>query len=125
MPAESQAMQEPRPLSRTLMRWVPLATAATILIALMVTTLPSNRSSVTAEQTAEQIARPLAELEIINADHRESQERMRKMLELDLRALKLELAQLDETDGDAVSSQKKRLEEHVNRLIVRVNQFGR
>jgi anti-sigma factor RsiW len=107
-------------LTRTMMRWVPLATAAAILVGLMVTTFPDNRSTVTAEQ----IARPLAELEIINADHRESQERMRKMMELDLRALKIELSQLDEGDGEAIAAQKQQLEQHVNQLIERVSQFG-
>ncbi len=111
---------QPHSLTRTLMRWVPLATAAAILVGLMVATFPSSRSTVTAEQ----IARPLAELEMINADHRESQERMRKIMELDLRALKLELAQLDENNGEAVTTQKKQLEQHVDQLIERVNQFG-
>ena len=119
-PLKFQAKVQPRSFSQTMMRWLPLATAAAILVGLMVTTFPSNRSTVTAEQ----IARPLAELEMINADHRESQERMRKMMELDLRALKLELGQLDEGGGEAVASQKKQLEQHLDQLIERVNQFG-
>lgn len=119
-PVKVAAPIRPRSWTRAMMRWVPLATAAAILVGLMVATFPTNRSTVTAEQ----IARPLAELEMINADHRDSQERMRKMMELDLRALKLELAQLDESDGEAIAAQKKQLEHHVNQLIVRVGQFG-
>lgn len=98
--------------------WTPLAAFASVLIGLMITGLPSPPTTVNAEQ----IAQPLADLEWIDREHRENHSRMLKMIELDLRALKVEMSQLSVADGN--SDDKQRLEQNFDQLVERVSQLG-
>ena len=108
--------RKPNGLGKSLMRWIPLAVAASVLVAFLVIALP-NESPVNAEQ----VALPLAELEMITDEQRDNQARMLKTLELELRALKLDVGSMDE---EADAEEKKRLAEQLDRLIKKVNEFG-
>ena len=97
-----------------------LAVAASVLIGLIVIALPSGPTV-----TSEQIALPLAEFEMITGEQLESQSRMLKSLELELRALKLEVNSLgtDSVSG-STPGDKQRVEEILDQLIEKVNQLS-
>lgn len=101
----------------SILRLIPFGIAAAVLVGLAMTTIPSARSTVTAEQ----IAQPLAELELIDMEHRANQARMLKIIELDLRALRVELGQLG--NNESQSAKKQRLEQHLAKLIDRVSEM--
>ncbi len=120
-PVEKRLVEWHNKIGKSLMRWIPLAVAASVLIGFIIIALPSGPTV-----TAEQIAMPLAELEMINDEQSESQAQMLKTLEFELRALKLELGSLNgESDSEDNSlEEKKRVEETLDRLIEKVKQFG-
>jgi len=119
-PVKKQLRENKQTLQKELMRWIPLAVAASVLIGLIVIALPS-KSTVTAEQ----IAIPLAELEMITDAQHDNQVRMLKSFELELRALKLQLMQnTSDADSADTSVDKQRVSEEIDRLIEKVNQYG-
>lgn len=97
-----------------------LAAAALVLIALTLTAIPPDSSV-----TGDQIALPLTELEWISDEQEASQARLLKTMELELRALKLQLANLDvPTDPDAdFAEENQRIRAKLNALIDKVHQF--
>ena len=79
-------------LAFSVWRLIPLAVAATVLVCLGITMLPTP-SPVTADQvTPEQIVRPIKELHLINLQQQRDQELMLRTLGMDLRSLRLEIA---------------------------------
>ena len=105
-------------LTFSVWRLIPLAVAATVLICLGITMLPTP-TPVTADQvTPEQIVRPIKELHLINLQQKRDQELMLRTLGMDLRSLRLEVAQLE-----SGSEEQEKLESQINAMIEKVNQF--
>ena len=105
-------------LAFSVWRLIPLAVAATVLICLGITMLPTP-TPVTADQvTPEQIVRPIKELHLINLQQKRDQELMLRTLGMDLRSLRLEIAQLE-----SGSQEQEILESQINAMIEKVNQF--
>ena len=76
-------------------RLVPLAAAATVLVALFWITHLEDPSTVQGQQmVAPMIATPLTEINELNLARRQSQQQQGDVMGLELRALKLELGQL-------------------------------
>lgn len=99
-------------------RLIPLAVAATVLVCLGMTMLPTP-SPVTAEQVSpEEVVRPIKELHLINSQQQRDQELMLRTLGMDLRSLRLEIAQLD-----SASDEQQNLENQINAMIEKVRQF--
>ena len=99
-------------------RLIPLAVAATVLVCLAITMLPTP-NPVTADQvTPEQIVRPIKELHMINLQQKRDQELMLRTLGMDLRSLRLEVAQI--APG---SEEQQKLQIQINEMIEKVNQF--
>jgi hypothetical protein len=99
-------------------RLIPLAVAATILVCLGITMLPTP-NPVTAEQVSpEEVVRPFKELHLINLQQQRDQELMLRTLGMDLRSLRLEIAQLE-----TGSEEQENLKQQINAMIEKVKQF--
>ena len=100
-------------------RLVPLAGVAALMVGLfLVMTQPALKA--TAEQlTPEEFVRPLADLNRINIQQQRDQELMLRTLGMDLRALKLELNQLE----NAGPEDRLRLEKQIETMLDRVSSF--
>ena len=80
----------PRNSSANLLRAVPFAAAAAVMAGLFVSAWPVGETV-----TAEEIAVPLAEFEMLQDERRSSQDQVLEFFELELRALKLQLAAIE------------------------------
>lgn len=99
-------------------RLIPLAVAATVLVCLGMAMLPTP-NPVTAEQVSpEEVVRPIKELHLINLQQQRDQELMLRTLGMDLRSLRLEIAQLD-----SGSEERQNLENQINEMIEKVRHF--
>jgi len=99
-------------------RWIPLAAAATLLIFLGITALP-NPDSASAEQLPpEQIVEPMKEFLQYNMQQQHDQELMLWTLGLDLRAMKLEINQLEPGSNERIN-----LENRIDSMIAKVRKF--
>ena len=76
--------------SANLLRAVPFAAAAAVMAGLFVSAWPVGETV-----TAEEIAVPLAEFEMLQDERRSSQDQVLEFFELELRALKLQLAAIE------------------------------
>ena len=74
---------------------------------------------VTAEQfSPEEVVRPIKELHLINLQQQRDQELLLRTLGMDLRSLRLEIAQLD-----SGSEERQNLENQINAMIEKVREF--
>lgn len=101
-------------------RLVPLAAAATLLVCLGITAIPPTNRAAAGQISAEQIVRPMKDLQLINVQQQRDQDLMLRTLVMDLRSLKLETARLDPD-----SIERHSLESKINALIDKVNRFDR
>ena len=100
-------------------RLVPLAGVAALVVGLfMVVSQPAPEA--TADQiSAEEFVKPLTDLNLINLQQQRDQDLMLRTLGMDLRALKLELKQLE----SAVPEDRQRLEQQIETMLERVGSF--
>jgi len=100
-------------------RLVPLAGVAALLIGLFLV-MSQPASTATAEQlSAEEFVKPLTDLNRINLQQQRDQDLMLRTLGMDLRALKLELNQLE----NAGPEDRQRLEKQIETMLERVQHF--
>lgn len=99
-------------------RLIPIGVAATLAVCLAITAWP-NPKPVNANQISpEQITKPILELETLNQRKQKDQDLMLRTLGMDLRAMKLEINQLDPE-----SDERKRLEAQIDSMITKVRSF--
>ncbi len=98
-----------------LSRLVPLATAAAVLVGIGIVATPPGNPKLTAEQ----IATPINDLQFLYDQRERDQQTLLKMLELELRSFRLELAQLEELAADS-SAESTRLDQMIDSLIKQV-----
>ena len=110
----------------SLLRLIPMATAATVVVGLIVASLPSGDTLNAEEVDPEKIAIPLAELELLHQEQRHSQEQMLQMFSLELRSLRLQLQVLGEDSDSNEEREAARIEaqQKIDSLIEKVEQFG-
>ena len=105
-------------LAFSVWRLIPLAVAATVLVCLGITMLPTP-NSVTAKQVSpEEVVRPIKELHLINLQQQRDQELMLRTLKMDLRSLRLEIAQLE-----SGSEEQTVMKNQIDAMIEKINQF--
>ena len=99
-------------------RLIPLGVAATLLVCFGIAAWP-NPQPVNANQILpEQIAGPMFELETLNNQKQRDQDLMLRTLGMDLRAMKLEISQLEPG-----SEERERLETQIDLMIAKVRKF--
>jgi hypothetical protein len=102
-------------------RLVPLAGVAALLVGLFLV-MAQPAPEATAEQfSAEEFVEPLADLNRINLQQQRDQDLMLRTLGMDLRALKLELKQLESADPE----DRQRIEKQIEMMLERVGSFER
>lgn len=102
-------------------RLVPVAGVAALLVGLFIV-MTQPPAEATADQfSAEEFVKPLTDLNRINLQQHRDQELMLKTLGMDLRALKLELKQLE----SAGPEDRQRLEQQIEMMLERVGSFDR
>lgn len=124
---ELQPIRTPGPVASTnhsesswfsIRRVVPIGVAATLLICFGIAMWP-NPKPVNANQiSAEEIAKPIFELETLNSQKQQDQNLMLRTLGMDLRAMKLEISQLEPG-----SEERERLETQIDSMIEKVRKF--
>jgi len=100
-------------------RLVPLAAVATLLIGLFLVTAQPPQKATAEQLSPEQFVKPLSDLNRINQQQHRDQELMLRTLGMDLRALKLELNQLE----NAGPEDRTRFESQIEAMLQRVQQF--
>lgn len=105
-------------LGSALWRLVPLAVAASVLICLAIATWPSATPATADQIPNEQFVKPLTQLQWLNGEQQRDQALMLKTLLLDLRAMKLEVAQLE--NG---SSEQSVLTAQIDAMMEKVSRF--
>jgi anti-sigma-K factor RskA len=98
-------------------RLIALSTAAALLFAVFVTFYPTTNSLTAKEFSPQDFAQPLKELHVLNMHQERDQELMLKTLSMDLRAMKLELNQLND------SEEQGELASEIDLMLAKVNQF--
>ena len=99
-------------------RVIPLAVAASLLAILSITIINGPTPAKADQVTPEQIVKPMKELHLINLQQQRDQELMLRTLGMDLRSLKIEIAQLEPG-----SPERKLLTEQVEAMIEKVRLF--
>lgn len=99
-------------------RLVPLAVAATMLLCLAITALPEPEPASAEQIPAEQFVEPMKEFLANNIQQQRDQDLMIRTLGWDLRAMKLDLNQLEPGSDERIS-----LEAQIDAMIAKVNQF--
>ena len=117
MPVKSSKPIEMAERGRSLMRWVPVAAAASVLAGLgMIAMTPGT------ELTAEEFVEPAAEVQLMHRQRELNQELLVNTLDFDLRALRRELSLLG-TDNPNEDEQKQKIAESLEQLIQKVNRL--
>lgn len=99
-------------------RLIPVGVAATLLVCFGIAAWP-NPQPVNANQILpEQIAGPMFELETLNNQKQQDQDLMLRTLGMDLRAMKLEISQLEPG-----SEERERLKTQIDLMIAKVRNF--
>jgi hypothetical protein len=99
-------------------RLVPLGAAAALLIGVGMTMFPQPQPVTANQFSPEQYVQPMKELYQINVQQQRDQELMLRTLGMDLRALKLELQQLESGSTD-----HENLAQQVDVMLEKVRQF--
>ncbi|WP_075082227.1 zf-HC2 domain-containing protein [Mariniblastus fucicola] len=100
-------------------RLIPLAGVAALMIGLFLVTTHSAPQATAEQLTPEQFVKPMTDLNRINHQQQRDQELMLRTLGMDLRSLKLELKQLENTGPE----DRTRFENQIEAMLKRVEQF--
>ena len=108
-------------LKRIATRLIPMAAAASVILGLGIAALPTGKTV-----TAEEIAAPLAELDLIQERQAEGQAQLLATMQFELRILRLELAAMasEEKSKTDSSSDQQRIEEKLDLLLEKVNELS-
>ena len=99
-------------------RLAVMAAAATIVVGFAISMFPNQQPATASQFSADEIVQPIQELQLIHRQQQRDQELMLKTLEMDLRALRLELNELDPE-----SDERKNLASDIDAMIEKVKQF--
>jgi hypothetical protein len=117
------SLSKPKPLAvkrRIAAAWrlIPLAAAATLMICLGITALPDPGAASAEQIPPEQFVEPMKEFLENNFQRQNDQELMLRTLGWDLRAMKLELNQLDPDSAERIN-----LESQIDAMLAKVQLF--
>lgn len=101
----------------TLRRWLMIAAAVVVLVGLSAAFVQTTSPVSAKEFSAQEFARPLKDLHLLNMQQASDQELMLRALNMDLRAMRLELNQIPD------SKEQDGLKSEIDLMLAKVRQF--
>ena len=105
----------PRNGARLLQRMLPAGIAASVVLGLFALNWPVKKAAATTPVTAEQIVDPLISVSDLNLQRMKDQQAMIETLQLELRALRLEIVKMNEPE------KLKQLSDKLDMLQIQTN----
>jgi hypothetical protein len=98
---------------------IPAVVAASVLVCLLIIAIPNQKPAAAEQVPAKQVADPIRDLHLINTQQQRDQDLMLRTLGMDLRALKLELNQLEPGTPERIAMTKQ-----IDLMLEKVRNFA-